>query len=45
MWISDIVSRVLIGIATLEMLGLRIDPRTGRLGPSPLLLYFYKTPV
>ncbi|ADM27671.1 conserved hypothetical protein [Ignisphaera aggregans DSM 17230] len=41
-WLSDIIGRVLIGVTTLEMLGLRIDPRTGRLEPSPLLLYrFY----
>jgi len=38
-WVSDIIGRVLIGVTTLEMLGLRVDPRTGRLEPAPLLLY------
>jgi len=38
-WVSDIIGRVLIGVVTLEMLGLRVDPRTGKLEPSPLLLY------
>lgn len=38
-WISDIIGRVLIGVVTLELLGLRVDPRTGKLEPSPLLLY------
>jgi len=38
-WISDIIGRVLIGVTTLEMLGLRVNPRTGRLEPAPLLLY------
>jgi len=38
-WISDIIGRVLIGVTTLKMLCLRVDPRTGRLEPAPLLLY------
>jgi len=38
-WISDVIDKVLIGSTTLEMLGLRVDPRTGRLEPAPLLLY------
>jgi len=35
-WVSDIIGRVLIGVVTLQMLGLRVDPRTGKLEPSPL---------
>lgn len=38
-WISDIIDRVIIGVVTLELLGLKLDPRTGKLEPSPLLLY------
>jgi len=38
-WISNIISRVLIGTTMLEMMGLKVDPRTGKLEPSPLLLY------
>jgi len=38
-WVSDTVSRVLVGATTLETMGLKVDPRTGRLEPSPLLLY------
>ena len=38
-WVSDVIDRVLIGATTLEMLGLTVDPRTGRLREAPLLLY------
>ncbi len=38
-WISDIIDKVLIGTVTLELLGLKVDPRTGKLEPAPLLLY------
>ena len=38
-WVSDIVDKVLIGAVTLELLGLKVDPRTGKLEPAPLLLY------
>ena len=38
-WVSDIIDRVLVGATTLEMLGLTVDPRTGRLREAPLLLY------
>ena len=38
-WISDIIDRVIIGAVVLELMGLKIDPRTGRLEPTPLLLY------
>jgi len=38
-WVSDTVSRVLVGATTLEMMSLKVDPRTGKLEPSPLLLY------
>ena len=39
-WVSDIIDRVIIGTITLESLGLKVDPRTGKLEPAPLLLYF-----
>jgi len=42
-WVGDTVSRVLVGATTLEMMGLKVDPRTGRLEPSPLLLYHLTT--
>ena len=38
-WVSDIIDKVLVGATTLEMLGLTVDPRTGRLREAPLLLY------
>jgi aspartyl protease family protein len=38
-WISDIIDKVLIGVTTLELLGLEVDPSTGRLREAPLLLY------
>ncbi len=38
-WISDIIDKPLIGATTLEMLGLTVGPRTGRLREAPLLLY------
>jgi len=38
-WISNIIDKPLIGATTLEMLGLEVDPRTGRLRETPLLLY------
>ncbi len=37
--ISDIIDKVLIGVTTLEVLGLQVDPLTGRLRKRPLLLY------
>ena len=37
--ISDIVDRVLIGVTALEVLGLQVDPVTGRLKEWPILLY------
>ncbi|GAB6947835.1 hypothetical protein JCM16161A_19650 [Vulcanisaeta sp. JCM 16161] len=37
--ISDIIDKVLIGITTLEILGLMIDPTTGTLREAPYLLY------
>jgi len=40
-WVSDIVDKILIGAVTLELLGLKLDPRTGKLEPAPLLLYQY----
>ena len=38
-WVSDIIDKALIGVTTLELLGLEVDPRTGRLREAPLLLY------
>jgi len=37
--ISDIVDKVLIGVTTLEVLGLQVDPITGRLKEWTILLY------
>lgn len=37
--ISDVIDKVLIGITTLEVLGLQIDPMTGKLKEWTLLLY------
>ncbi len=38
-WVSDIVDKPLVGATTLEMLGLVVDPRTGKLKEVPLLFY------
>ena len=37
--ISDVIDKVLIGVTTLEVLELEIDPLTGRLRERTLLLY------
>lgn len=37
--ISDVVDKVLIGVTTLEVLGLQVDPVTGRLKEWTILLY------
>lgn len=37
--ISDIIDKVLLGVTTLEVLGLRVDPLTGKLSEWTLLLY------
>jgi aspartyl protease family protein len=37
--ISDVIDRVLIGVTTLEMLGLSVDPVTSQLKESMYLLY------
>ncbi|MEM1581390.1 MAG: aspartyl protease family protein [candidate division WOR-3 bacterium] len=37
--ISDIIDKVLIGVTTLEVLGLQVDPLTGKLREWTLLLY------
>jgi clan AA aspartic protease len=37
--ISDIIDKVLIGVTTLEILELEVDPITGRLRERTLLLY------
>ncbi len=39
MLISDVIDKVLIGITTLEVLGLQIDPMTGKLKEWTLLLH------
>ncbi|NPA23889.1 MAG: aspartyl protease [Crenarchaeota archaeon] len=38
-WISDTIDTVLIGAVTLECLGLRVDPVTGRLVESFKMMY------
>jgi len=38
-WISDIIDKVLIGSVTLGTLGLRVNPITGKIEETPLLLY------
>ena len=38
-WISDFVNKVLLGVVVLESLGFKIDPKTGKLEETPLLLY------
>lgn len=37
--ISDVIDKVLIGVTTLEVLELEVDPITGRLRERALLLY------
>ncbi len=37
--VSDIVDKVLIGVTTLEVLELEVDPMTGKLRERTLLLY------
>jgi aspartyl protease family protein len=37
--ISDIIDKVLIGVTTLEILGLQVDPVTGKLKEWTILLY------
>ena len=37
--ISDIIDKVLIGVTTLETLGLQVDPVTGKLKEWVILLY------
>jgi clan AA aspartic protease len=37
--ISDVIDKVLIGVTTLEILELEVDPITGRLRERTLLLY------
>ncbi len=37
--ISDVIDKVLIGVTALEVLGLRVDPLTGRLKEWTALLY------
>jgi len=37
--VSDIVDKVLIGVTTLEVLGLQVDPVSGKLKEWTLLLY------
>ncbi len=38
-WVSELLDKPLIGVTTLEMLGLVVDPRTGKLKEAPLLFY------
>lgn len=37
--VSDIIDKVLIGVTTLEVLGLQVDPVTGKLREWTILLY------
>jgi predicted aspartyl protease len=37
--ISDVIDKVLIGVTALEVLGLQVDPLTGRLKEWTALLY------
>jgi len=37
--LSDIVDKVLIGVTTLEVLGLRVDPVTGKLVEWTILMF------
>lgn len=37
--VSDVVDKVLIGVTTLEVLGLQVDPTSGKLKEWTLLLY------
>jgi len=37
--ISDVIDKVLIGVTALEILGLQVDPMTGRLREWTILLY------
>jgi len=41
--VSDIIDKVLIGVTTLEVLGLQIDPITEKLKEWTILLYQYTT--
>ena len=43
--ISDIIDKVLIGVVILESLGFSVDPTTGTLKSTPLLLYYYQNNV
>ncbi|MEW6070546.1 MAG: aspartyl protease family protein [Candidatus Thermoplasmatota archaeon] len=38
-WTSDIIDKVLIGSVTLETLGLKVNPVTGKVEETPLILY------
>ena len=40
--ISEIIDKVLIGVVILESLGFGVDPTTGTLKSTPLLLYLTK---
>jgi len=37
--VSDVVDKVLIGVTTLEVLGLQVDPTSGKLKGWTILLY------
>ncbi len=38
-WISDIIDKVLIGVVTLQVVGLKVNPITGKIEETPLMLY------
>lgn len=38
-WISDVIDKVLVGCVTLETHGLKVNPVTGKIEETPLMLY------
>jgi clan AA aspartic protease len=40
--ISEIIDKVLIGVVVLESIGFSVDPKTGTLKETPVLLYLVK---
>lgn len=38
-WISDFIDKILVGCVTLETLGFKVNPISGKIEESPLMLY------
>jgi predicted aspartyl protease len=38
-WVSEVIDKVLVGCVTMEVLGLKVNPVTGKIEETPLLLY------